>query len=147
VPNRGFGDASGEVGDAQLRRLGELLAKLPAGPRILVTHYPVAKADGRPEGSLHCLRDLDKLLDVAGKGRIRLWLHGHRHQFYLLPADGPRLPFPVISAGSATEAGVGGYNEYTIDGNHLHVVRRDFDVETRSFRDRTGLKVTFGEGW
>src|SRR5262249_17045139 len=38
--NRWVWDASGRVGEDQLRRLGLLLDQLEPGPRILVTHYP-----------------------------------------------------------------------------------------------------------
>ena len=132
--NRWPWNAVGRVGDAQLHRLGRLLETLGPGPRILVTHYPVGLADGQPEGPLHRLRDLDDLLVVAERGGVSLWLHGHRHDPYRL--NDPRVaPFPVICAGSATQSGHWGYNEYTIDGLHLQGVRRTFDLDRRCFRD------------
>lgn len=143
VANLGPGDASGEVGLAQLQRLDRLLTNLPAGPRILVTHYPVAGPDGRPDDASHRLRDLDALLAIGGKGGVRLWLHGHRHQWYLLNPAGTQLGFSAISAGSATEAGIGGYNEYVITGNQLRLVRRDFDTETRSLHERPAIEIAF----
>ncbi len=144
VANVGPGDARGEVGVAQLQRLGRLLSNLPAGPRILVTHYPVARPDGRPEAGYHALRDLDALLGVACQGGVRLWLHGHRHGWYLLGPAGTRVPFPVVCAGSATEVGIGGYNQYTITEDRLRLVRRDYDSVSRTFSERPAVEVAFG---
>src|SRR5262245_22025644 len=63
--NRRPWDASGEVGQAQRQRLRRLLGQLDAGPRILVTHYPVCLADGETETRWHGLRDLDAVVKVA----------------------------------------------------------------------------------
>src|SRR5262249_14871445 len=122
------------VGGDQLRRLERLLTNLGPGARILVTHYPVGDAQGRPERPWHLLRNLADLLATAERGGVCLWLHGHRHEAYVL--DNRRVaPFPVICAGSATQVGHWGYNEYVIDGVQLHAQRRCFDPTTRSFRD------------
>jgi 3',5'-cyclic AMP phosphodiesterase CpdA len=132
--NRWPNDASGSVGLAQLDRLRRLLNSLSPGPRILVTHYPVAGADGRPEDRKHRLRDLAALLRTADDGGIGLWLHGHRHDPYFL-TDPKLAPFPVVCAGSATQAGRRVYNEYTIEGLELRAVRRTFDAEHGRFVD------------
>src|SRR5262245_48117682 len=47
--NRMSGDASGEMGAAQLDRLRRLCDTLSPGPRILVTHYPLRNAKGKVE--------------------------------------------------------------------------------------------------
>ena len=130
--NRLFWDAGGSVGREQLQRLESLLKDLDDGPRILVTHYPVCLADGRPEKSYHGLRDLSAMLDVASRGKISLWLHGHRHHHYQITDPGI-APFPVICTGSATQSGVSSYGEYTIDGRKLHAVRRHYSTEKREF--------------
>jgi 3',5'-cyclic AMP phosphodiesterase CpdA len=134
-------DATGYAGAAQLERLEKLFASLPPGLRVLVTHYPVALPDGQPEKPWHLLRDLDALLAVAAAGGVRLWLHGHRHAWYVLPAKAARAPFVSICTGSATQAGIAGYNEYTITGTHLEMVRRTFDPAARSFRDEPAIRV------
>jgi 3',5'-cyclic AMP phosphodiesterase CpdA len=126
-------DASGSVGTAQLDRLERLLQGLAPGPRILVTHFPVARPDGSPERVDHCLHDLAELLEVAARGHVCLWLHGHEHHPFHL--DDRRLaPFPVICAGSATQNGKWGYNEYTVDGARLAGGRRVFDAEHGVFQ-------------
>jgi 3',5'-cyclic AMP phosphodiesterase CpdA len=125
-------DARGRVGDAQLERLARLLDRLSPGPRILVTHYPVRLASGKPEHAYHGLRDLDELVSVARRGGVVLWLHGHRHDPYL-HADG--LPFPVICAGSATQHGRWSYSEYVLTGPRLSAVQRVYDEASEQFRE------------
>ncbi len=80
--NRLAWDASGAAGSEQRQRLAQLLAELDPGPRILVTHYPVCLASGKPERATHGLRDLAELIEVAARGGVILWLHGHRHGAY-----------------------------------------------------------------
>jgi hypothetical protein len=99
-----------------------------------VTHYPVGDAHGRPERSWHLLRDLAELLATAERGGIGLWLHGHRHDAYVLD-DRRVAPFPVICAGSATQAGLWAYNEYAIEGTRLHARQRRFDPDSHSFQE------------
>ncbi len=111
----------------------KLLDRLTPGPRILVTHYPVALANGKPEHLYHGLRDLEDLVSVAHRGGVVLWLHGHRHNSYHHPSGG--APFPVICAGSATQHGQWSYSDYTLTGSHLHGVQRVYDEANKSFRD------------
>jgi hypothetical protein len=138
--NRWAWDARGLVGAEQLNRLEELLARLDGGPRILVTHYPVWVASGKREPRIRALRDLDALVDVARRGGIGLWLHGHRHNAYAhLPTD--FAPFPVICAGSATQTRRWSYNEYTLTGMQLKVLRRTFDPERGRFHDASVFEL------
>jgi 3',5'-cyclic AMP phosphodiesterase CpdA len=132
--NRWFWDASGGIDSQQLSRLAALLQSLEAGPRILVTHYPVCLADGRPERTNHGLRNLTDLVAVAEKGRICLWLHGHRHGFYCMPRP-PAASFPIICAGSATQHGLWSYGEYTLAGRHFHGMRRNYSTTTGGFQN------------
>jgi 3',5'-cyclic AMP phosphodiesterase CpdA len=128
-------DASGKVGAAQLERLGQLLASLPADAvKILVVHFPICVASGQPESYYHGLRDLDALLAVANAGGVSLWLHGHRHRPYHF-ARAPGAAFPVICAGAATQHGIWSHGEYTIAQGTLSAVRRVYDPEGRCFRD------------
>lgn len=126
-------NASGRVGAAQLDRLEKLLHQLDPGPRVLVTHYPVVRPDGKPEKRQHGLRDLVELIDVAKRGGVCLWLHGHQHRSYHV--DDPAVaPFPVICVGSGTEAGRWGYNTYTVAGTTLQAERRVYDPAAKAFR-------------
>jgi 3',5'-cyclic AMP phosphodiesterase CpdA len=132
--NRLYWDARGRVGAAQLERLEKLLATLEAGPRILVTHYPIWLAEGGPEHAFHGLRDLVDLLSVAQRGGVVLWLHGHRHERYH-HTHCERMPFPVICAGSVTQRGRWSYNDYTLTGSRLRAVQRVFVESEGRFGD------------
>jgi len=132
--NRWPWDARGGVGTDQLRRLEELLERLDPGPRILVTHYPVVVASGKRERKVRALRDLDALVDVAKRGGVELWLHGHRHKgYYHLTTK--LTPFPIICAGSATQQKVWSYWTYTLDDRRLQVVKRTYNKKTEAFHD------------
>jgi 3',5'-cyclic AMP phosphodiesterase CpdA len=132
--NRWAWDAAGSVGRAQLDRLDRLLATLPAGPRILVTHYPIGLANGRRERKTHGLRDLDDLVRVAARGGVCLWLHGHRHNTYQLVTT-DLAPFPVVCSGSATQTGCWSYGEYALEDQKLHGFQRVYDSRALCFRD------------
>ena len=120
-------DARGRVGRPQLDRLRELLTRLDGRPRILVTHYPVARRCGRPEGKMHALRDVRDLLDVARAGGVGLWLHGHRHDVYHHPKSAT-MPVASICAGSATQKGLWSYQEIVIEGRRLRGCVRTYTV-------------------
>jgi 3',5'-cyclic AMP phosphodiesterase CpdA len=140
--NRWAWDAGGSVGAAQLERLERLLQSLSPGPRMLVTHYPVALASGKPERRTHGLRDLAALLDVAARGGVRLWLHGHRHGTYMLPGPTP-APFPVICAGSATQTGLWSYGDYEIEDSKCRVTCWAYNSSSRSFLRNQSYELRF----
>lgn len=130
--NRWAWDASGAVGVEQLDRLRRLLEQLDPGPRILVTHYPVCLASGKPENHTHRLRDLQAVAQVALAGGVGLWLHGHRHDAYR-HAVTELTPFPVVCAGSSTQTGLWSHGDYRITGHHLRGTRRVFDPGSGAF--------------
>ncbi len=145
TPNRWAWDASGRVGSEQLDRLAKLLGRLDGGPRVLVTHYPVLRANGRPERAARGLRDLEDLIAVCRRGEISLWLHGHRHHGYLAGPE-EKVPFPVICAGSTTQRGAWSYNDYTLTGHRLRVVTRFFDERQGRFCDGEGYELDLPGG-
>ncbi len=140
VPSRWMWDASGRVGGDQLERLERLLGQLGEGLRVLVTHYPICRACGSHEYPMRGLRDLKALIDVATRGGVRLWLHGHRHGAYYHERP-PQAPFPVICAGSATQSGRWSYGEYTITGRHFHGVRRIYSDLEKGFKDAVSFEM------
>jgi 3',5'-cyclic AMP phosphodiesterase CpdA len=133
-------DATGRVGAPQRERLRRLLAKLPQGPRVLVTHYPYAVRSGKPEPRWHRLHDWRETAKIAAEGGVRLWLHGHRHRPYLLTAH-KEIPFPSICGGSATQTGLWGYHDYTFENGVLTAVRRAYDPKTKAFTDRETFQL------
>jgi len=127
-------DATGRCGAPQRERLHRLLHQLPPGPRVLVTHYPLARAKGQRERVFHGLRDWRELLRVAADGGVGLWLHGHIHRPFVLNV--PQVaPFPVICAGSATQTRVWVYNEYLITGHRLAMTRRRYSPSEQAYQD------------
>lgn len=134
TPNFWHWDASGAVGAAQLDRLRELGGRLGPGLRVLVTHYPLRAAHGRPERRSHRLRDHGPVLAAAKDIGVSLWLHGHIHHGFVLRPSA-EIPFPVVCAGSTTQAKHWTYNDYTIEGTTLTAVRRRYDPHAHQFRD------------
>jgi 3',5'-cyclic AMP phosphodiesterase CpdA len=132
--NRWAWDAGGAAGPAQCRRLAQLLGELEAGPRILITHFPICLASGKRERRTHGLRDLHELVEVAAQGGVSLWLHGHRHGFYYFQKP-PFAPFPVICGGSSTQTRLWSYGEYTVTDNKVEVLRRVFHPAKNAFED------------
>ncbi|OAI41597.1 hypothetical protein AYO40_03005 [Planctomycetaceae bacterium SCGC AG-212-D15] len=130
--NRWFWDAGGSVDAGQLERLGRLLRRIEGGPRVLVTHYPVAVENGSLERRSHALRNLSELVRVAAEGGVGLWLHGHRHRAYVLSRPG-MAPFPVVCVGSATQSGLWSFNEYTIDGHDCRATRLAYSPAAHGF--------------
>jgi len=132
--NRLFWDASGGIGEPQLKRLRRLLAAPAyAGLRkVLVTHYPLMLADGSRERGYHGLHDAQRLAEAAQAGGIVLWLHGHRHHSYRHAATESR-PFATICAGSICQTGIASYLEYEFDGDLLRGQRRAYAVEKDVF--------------
>jgi hypothetical protein len=104
------------VGIDQLLRLERLLASDEAKHciKIIVTHYPLALADGKPERRQRRLRDLHDLLTVAQQFRVQLWLHGHRHESYVVPAT-PDRSIAAVCVGSGTMHDHWSFGEYTFD--------------------------------
>jgi len=127
-------DARGGVDEPQRQRLHQLLKRLSPGPRVLVTHYPLYLADGEPEHRWRLLRDWRNFRALAVDNGISLWLHGHRHTGYVLPATADQ-PFPIICAGSATQDGRWSWNEYIIRGSRLTMNRRTWEPEEQRFFD------------
>lgn len=127
-------DATGRVGDAQLARLRELTSTLDPGPRIVVSHYPILLPNRKPEPPFHRLRDWQRTRDAAAECGVKLWLHGHKHGWYVLPA-GENLPFACICAGSSTQTNRWGYHEYAIEGTNLKGSRRVYDRDAGAFTD------------
>ena len=127
-------DATGRIGREQLARFRTLCESLPPGPRIVVTHYPLRKANGKLEIPTRRLRDHRLALSVAVECGVSLWLHGHIHRGYVLEPT-PEIPFPMICSGSATQTDRWSYNEYSIDGWQLTMAKRTYDFATGQFRE------------
>ncbi len=140
TPNWALWDASGQIGPDQLERLERLCAQLDGGPRILVTHYPLRTSRGNVEHATHRLRDHERALETARRCGIGLWLHGHLHRGFVLPAS-ESIPFPVICAGSCTQTNRWMYNVCELDGRTLSVQRRRFNATVDRFENAEEWKL------
>ncbi len=132
--NRWSWDSTGRVGVDQLIRLERLLSSAEAqgAIKVLVTHYPLALADGKPEGRHRRLRDLHDLLKVAQNGGVQLWLHGHRHDAYVIPANSERS-LAALCVGSGTQHDHWSYGEYLFEDGHLIVRQYAYQPELDRF--------------
>jgi hypothetical protein len=109
----------------------------------VVSHYPLMTENYRHEGYWHRLRDWARVRDAAAECGVGLWLHGHRHRWYVLrPAA--HLPFPTICAGSSTQTHRWGYHDYTIVDTHLKGVRRVYEPATGTFSDADRFELELG---
>ncbi|HEY3788283.1 MAG TPA: metallophosphoesterase [Urbifossiella sp.] len=133
-------DATGKVGGAQLRRFKRLLANLDDGPRIVVSHYPLLTRHRKPEPRWHRLRDWKNVRDAAAECGVNLWLHGHKHAWYILE-PGSNQPFHSINVGSSAQVKLWGYHEYTIEDWMLRGLRRIYDRDTGGFIDRETFEL------
>ncbi len=136
-------DATGRVGAAQLDRLKALCAKLDAGPRVVVSHYPLLTRGRRPEARWHRLLDWREARDAVAACGATLWLHGHKHAWYVLEADNEQ-PFHSVCVGSTCQEKLWGYHEYVIDGTRLAGQRRVFDLEGGGFVDADRFELELG---
>jgi 3',5'-cyclic AMP phosphodiesterase CpdA len=143
-PNFWMWDATGKVADAELNRLRELTARLDSSPRIIVSHYPILTQKRIPEPRWHRLRNWRRVRDIAADCGVSLWLHGHRHVWYVLPA-GDHQPFASICSGSGTQTKRWGYHEYAIDGWKLAGRRRVFDPRSVTFQDVDSFELELPE--
>lgn len=93
--------AVGEVGPAQLARLGAALAALGRDglARVVLIHHPVMPGVAGPR---HGLNDREAFARVIAEHGAELILHGHEHRRVDGDLPGPRGPVPVNGIGSGT---------------------------------------------
>jgi 3',5'-cyclic AMP phosphodiesterase CpdA len=124
--------ASAVAGEDQLARLTTLCQRLDPGPRILSTHYPLRDGRGKVERRSHRLLDHKACLEAATACGIGLWIHGHIHKPFVLPASAV-IPFPLVCVGSATQTKRWSHNIYEIDGYELKMTRRTWNPQRSDF--------------
>jgi hypothetical protein len=113
---------------------------------VLVTHYPLRTAHGQVEPRVHRLRDHQAALACAAECGIGLWVHGHIHRGFHLPASGASVPFPLVCAGSATQDNRWSYLEYAIDGQRVEATVRTYHPDPGGFRDASFFQVDMPPG-
>jgi len=112
--------ASGELGEDQLARLGDVLGELKrdgAFRIVMIHHPPLSQSSHRKR-----LVDADALMRVIAAQGAELLIHGHDHLHmlnWLAGPDGGRVPavgVPSASAKRGTRKDAAAYNLYRIDG-------------------------------
>lgn len=93
-----LGRAQGEVGEAQLERLSEMLCETRGYCRVVLIHHPPA---GPCPPRKH-LRDRAAFAEVIATEGAELVLHGHNHLAQEFELPGPKGPVPVLGAPSAS---------------------------------------------
>jgi 3',5'-cyclic AMP phosphodiesterase CpdA len=124
--------AVGTVGDTQLRRLEELLARSASEGafRIVVIHHAPHSARVRWSNRLV---DSDKFAEVIARAGAELIVHGHLHRTCHDELKGPAGPVPVIGVCSSTwlnprdSERTARYHVYRVQGGQLA------GLETRRF--------------
>lgn len=93
--------ATGKLGDAQLARLGEILAALKREPvfRVVLIHHPPIPSRGH---HMKRLIDAPKLRAILAEHGAELLLHGHNHEQQLIWLDGPKGRIPAVGVPSAS---------------------------------------------
>ena len=102
LPTRPF-SASGRLGDAQCRRLANVLERTGRRRlfRVVLVHHPIINGQVKPRKSL---RDAANLRRVLRRQGAELVLHGHAHRHSRERLDGPASPIPVVGLPSSTAA-------------------------------------------
>lgn len=95
-----WGFASGRLGAAQIARLAELMAAVPARKaRVVLLHHPPIEGWSKPRKSLEDAYLLRAVLQRTGADLV---LCGHEHRLGIGSLPGPRRPIRVIGAPSAS---------------------------------------------
>jgi 3',5'-cyclic AMP phosphodiesterase CpdA len=113
--------ATGQLGRAQLARLGAALDSCAGLFRVVLIHHPPVS---KPSRRFKRLLDGGELRMALARHGAELVIHGHDHERARIDLEGPggpRRTIPVIGVPSASEAPPGkhdpaGYNLYWIEG-------------------------------
>ena len=134
--------ATGQIGAAQLDRLGVVLAALAKENvfRVVLLHHPPISGVNR----FRHLSDAPALRDVLRKHGADLVLHGHLHESSLIWLAGPRDNIPCAGAPSASGSlgshdEPAGYNLFEIGGEpgawQCTAIMRSLDREDGTIRE------------
>jgi len=134
----GLLSATGELGQAQVDRLAEILDRTGRAGRfrIVFLHHPPCAGIVRNRKRLI---DIPLLRSVLNRHGVELLLHGHAHRPLQNWTEVAGRATPVIGAPSASEAGerVARYNVYRVTGSEagwdVDMTVRALDAEKASF--------------
>lgn len=135
-------DSSGRVGEAQRKRLFDIVTDASLASRfvVLALHYGLLRANGRRDSRHHGLRDDLELLALVDRADVfvDLVLHGHLHRPFVVQTRRRH----IVNAGSATDLHVRqcGYHVYEIDPRTFTVTvsRREWSEAVGSYLEVPG---------
>jgi 3',5'-cyclic AMP phosphodiesterase CpdA len=130
---QGYRKASGTLGEAQLRDLGNILGLLGQQGfyRIVMIHHPPLPGMNTPRKAL---TDAAQLQSVLREGGCNLVLHGHNHCSMMAWLNTKTGAVPIIGAPSAS---INGDARHEAAGwNHFHIRRAQglWTTEMTTFR-------------
>ena len=141
--------ATGEVGPAQLGRLGELLDRLKGEElfRVVMIHHPPVSLSAHHKR----LIDADAFKAVIAAHGAELVLHGHDHLNMINWLDGPQgAQVPAVGVPSASvkpgmEHDAAGYNLYRIKGKDegwsCEMILRSFNANGTAIEERRVIRA------
>ncbi|MEK7487186.1 MAG: metallophosphoesterase [Planctomycetota bacterium] len=113
--------AAGHVTETQYQKLEAILAdpEIQARRIVLLCHYPIVYPEGFQEAESHKLADRERLTQLLQKYGVSLYLHGHTHRQWILPANAQH-PL-IVNAGSATKKKGGGHVLFEIGSESIKI--------------------------
>lgn len=114
--------ATGRLGHAQLRRLGDALVRTRGCFRVVLIHHPPTPGVSKKR---HDLLDIDAFGRVLAEHGAELVLHGHEHVRLDTELAGPDGPIPVHGIGSGTSCSTrpdreASFSVYEVSAQGLH---------------------------
>ncbi|HKI97366.1 MAG TPA: metallophosphoesterase [bacterium] len=96
--------AAGRVPPETLAATEAWLAGLPTGARVIIAnHYPVFFPPPHHYRASHDLTNQDAVREWLLAHPVRLYLHGHIHQNWVLTMNGRHGPLTVVNSASSTQ--------------------------------------------
>lgn len=121
--------AAGSVTEDQYQKLETILSDPAIQQRriIVLCHYPIVYPEGFQEAESHKLADRERLRQLLQNYGVSLYLHGHTHRQWILPAHASH-PL-IVNAGSATKKHGGGHVFFEIESDLIKIYPYLYDSQ------------------
>ena len=121
-----WNSAEGRVPAETLLATESWLAGRPSGSRLIVAnHYPVFFPPGHSPPPAHGLVNHDSVRAWLLNHPVRLYLHGHVHQNWILTVEGNHGPLTSVNSAASTArpggAGASSFHRIVLDGGDFRV--------------------------
>lgn len=127
-----WNSAEGRVTEETLLATETWLAGRPPGSRLIVAnHYPVFFPSGHAHAPAHGLVNQETVRAWLLNHPVRLYLHGHVHQNWVLTVEGSHGPITVVNSAASTArpggAGVSSFHRIVLDDGDFRVEPQQLD--------------------